>query len=580
MRGVGISRLAWALDKPAPARVVEDKSLSFFIDWAAVAISDPIAEDETEAAQAAPEFFISRAGPDSAVAQRIAHILEDAGRRVIIQDWDFKNRAFMERMHAALTSGARTIALLSPDYLTRDHCAAEWQNTIADDPLNRQSKLIVLRIRPCDPVGLLKSLAYCNLAPLLSAPEHEGLLREAVLASVRTGRAKDPLSPIERFFAAAKPILHSEIKPTANFTGREAALDAIGAALDRGAQAAITQPAAVHGLGGIGKSTLAREFAWRAAEAGRYSGVWWLRAEKAKEAAVWDGIEQGLADLRATLYPGVEPLKDRAEAARSTLRYLSSGGFEKPWLLVYDNVDGKEVLDAWPPPANVHVLVTSRLGRWGGHVAPVEVEEWTPGEALRYLRDASGRADLSDASLGAIAEKLGRLPLALSHAAAYLLDNNAITAADYIAELSARMRRAPDGVAYKASVFATFGLAIEQAEAKAPGAKAAITFAAFLAPGNIPEELFTQKPEIYPPSLQPLAASLPRLREAISALDRLSSSISIRWSGCSRSTASCKPPPATRWKIRQAKQSRASWGNFSESLRKKIENDTQLLPRG
>ncbi len=212
-----------------------------------------------------PEFFISRAGPDAEIAQRIAHILESAGRPVILQDWDFKNRAFMERMHAALTSGARTIALLSPDYLTRDHCAAEWQNTIADDPLNRNSKLIVLRIRPCAPDGLLKSLAFWDLVPLLSAPEQDGLLRDAVLASARTGRQKDPLSPNTRFFEAAKPILHTEIKPTANFTGREAQLDAIGAALERGAKTAITQPAAVHGLGGIGKSTLAREFARAAA---------------------------------------------------------------------------------------------------------------------------------------------------------------------------------------------------------------------------------------------------------------------------------------------------------------------------
>jgi len=469
-----------------------------------------------------PEFFISRAGPDAYVAQRIAHVLEDAGHPVVIQDWDFKNRAFMERMHAALTSGARTIALLSPDYLQRDHCAAEWQNTIADDPLNKQSKLIVLRIKPCEPPGLLKSLAFWELVPLLSAPEQDGLLRDVVLTAVRVGRHKDPLSPIENYFKTAKPILHAEIKPTANFTGREAELDAIGKALASGVQAAITQPAAVHGLGGIGKSTLAREFAWRAAEAGRYSGVWWLRAEKSKEAATWDGIEQGLADLRGVLYPGVEPLKERAEAARSTLRFLSTGGFERPWLLVYDNVDDKEALDAWAPPPNVQVLVTSRLGRWGAQVAPVEVEEWTLDDATRYLRDACGRKDLSDASLTTIAEKLGRLPLAISHAAAYLLENAAITPADYIAKLTTRMKEAPEGVAYKASVFATFGLAIEQAEAKAHGAKAVITFAAFLAPDNIPEELFTQKPEIYPPALQPLAASLPRLREAISALDRLS----------------------------------------------------------
>ena len=85
-------------------------------------------------------------------------------------------------MQAGLTSGARTIALLSPDYLARDFCAAEWQNTIADDPLNRHSKLIVLRIRPCDPVGLLKSLAFWNLVPLLAGPDQDAMLRDVVLA--------------------------------------------------------------------------------------------------------------------------------------------------------------------------------------------------------------------------------------------------------------------------------------------------------------------------------------------------------------------------------------------------------------
>ena len=470
---------------------------------------------------APPEFFISRAGPDKDIALRIADILEADGRRVLIQDRDIKNRSFMERMHYALSCGARTVALLSPDYLASQHCGAEWMNTIADDPLNRNSKLIVLRIQPCDPPGLLKSLAYWNLVPLLT-PGHADTLRDVVLASLRMDRQTGPLSGAARYFEAGKPILHAEIKPTANFTGRAAALDAIGAALSRGAKTAITQPAAVHGLGGIGKSTLAREFAWRAAQAGRYSGVWWLRAEKSKDSATWDGIEQGLADLRGVLYPGVEPPKERAKAARDTLNFLSTGGFEKPWLLVYDNVDDEEVLEAWAPPANVQVLMTSRLGNWGAEVAPVEVEEWELDEAVRYLRDASGRGDLGEAALTHIATGLGRLPLALSHAAAYLKRNRAVTADTYLSELSRRMKEAPKGAAYKASVFATFQLAMEQAEAEAPGARAVLTLAVFYAPDNIPEELFKQAPEIYPPALQPVAASEARLAEAISALDYLS----------------------------------------------------------
>jgi hypothetical protein len=84
------------------------------------------------------DCFISRAGVDAPFADRIGRILEDAGHSVVLQQWDFANRNFMERMHAALESGARVIALLSNDYLASDHCTAEWQNAIAHDPLNKQ----------------------------------------------------------------------------------------------------------------------------------------------------------------------------------------------------------------------------------------------------------------------------------------------------------------------------------------------------------------------------------------------------------------------------------------------------------
>jgi hypothetical protein len=83
------------------------------------------------------DFFISPAGADAPFADRIGRILEDAGHSVVLQQWDFANRSFMERMHAALESGARVIALLSNDYLASDHCTAEWQNAIAHDPLNK-----------------------------------------------------------------------------------------------------------------------------------------------------------------------------------------------------------------------------------------------------------------------------------------------------------------------------------------------------------------------------------------------------------------------------------------------------------
>ena len=116
--------------------------------------------------QALPDFFISRAGAhaaDVAMAAKVGQIIEAEGHRVVLQQWDFANRNFMERMDAALASGARVVAILTPQYLATDYCAAEWMHVLGGDPLNRKGRLIVLRAAECEPKGLLRIIAYWDL---------------------------------------------------------------------------------------------------------------------------------------------------------------------------------------------------------------------------------------------------------------------------------------------------------------------------------------------------------------------------------------------------------------------------------
>ena len=211
------------------------------------------------------------------------------------------------------------------------------------------------------------------------------------------GPPEDPLSPITRFFEAAKPILHAEIKPTANFTGRDAALDAIGEALERGAKAAITQPAAVHGLGGIGKSTLAREFAWRAAEAGPlFRRVVAPRGEVHGQRHLGRHRAGPRRSARRALSRPRTAEGTREGRARHAALSLHRAASKSPG---FSSTTMSTTRRCWTPgrrPPNVQVLMTSRLGGWGAEVAPVEVEEWALDEAIRYLRDASGRGDLDD----------------------------------------------------------------------------------------------------------------------------------------------------------------------------------------
>ncbi len=294
--------------------------------------------------------------------------------------------------------------------------------------------------------------------------------------------------------------------------------------LSAGETAAITQSrVAIHGLGGIGKSTLARQYTFEASQYSIFAGIWWLGASRDKSTGGFDGIERALLELRDTLYPGAEPPRERTAAARGMFDFIEHGGFTKPWLLVYDNVDDLSVLQAWKPPANAHVLLTTRLTTFRkGQVTPIAIEEWALPDAVHYLAHESGRDDFKPGEAAAIAEALGRLPLALSHAAAYLRQVPTSTPASYVAAIERRMKIAPPGMADAKPVYATFQEAIAQAEAEAAGAAAVMTFAAMLAPDNIPLELYRQDAKHYPAELAAVLADPDGLEAATGALARLS----------------------------------------------------------
>jgi tetratricopeptide (TPR) repeat protein len=180
------------------------------------------------------------------------------------------------------------------------------------------------------------------------------------------------------------------------------------------------------------------------------------------------------------------------------------------------------VLDAWRPRGNVHTLVTSRIGNWRLGVSPIEVDAWALAEALAYLVRETGRADLSETELSKLAETLGRLPLALSHAAAYLRRRKAVTIQDYLGDLDRHMSELPKDAEYQSPVYATFRAALRQAEQEAAGATALMSLAAFFAPDGIPEELFQQDAALYPPDLEPVVAKPAHLADTLGVLDDLS----------------------------------------------------------
>lgn len=149
------------------------------------------------------DFFISYNKADAKWAEWIAFILEENAYDVILQSWDFlPGTNFVLEMHRASQSADRTIAILSPDYLSSQFTPSEWAAAFKKDPTSRRGRLIPIKVRPCDPEGLLEQIVYIDLVGIAQS-EAEDL----VLRGISQSRAKPiakPTYPGDEVFAFQK----------------------------------------------------------------------------------------------------------------------------------------------------------------------------------------------------------------------------------------------------------------------------------------------------------------------------------------------------------------------------------------
>lgn len=141
--------------------------------------------------QEGKDFFISRAGADKDWAAWIGYVLEEEGYRVHLQDWDFRpGKSFVRSMQEGATLCQRTLAVLSPDYVTGPFSAMEWEAALTRDPTGADHVLVTVRVRECEPPGLLARYPYIDLMGL-----DEATARSTLIEGVREGRAKPTKRP-------------------------------------------------------------------------------------------------------------------------------------------------------------------------------------------------------------------------------------------------------------------------------------------------------------------------------------------------------------------------------------------------
>jgi tetratricopeptide (TPR) repeat protein len=460
------------------------------------------------------DFFVSYTGTDTAWAEWIADTLEHAGYSTMLQVWDFHpGSAFIARMHQAIQTTQHTIAVLSLAYLASEFGEAEWRSVFAMDPTGERGLLIPVRVAACQPPGLLRDLVYVDLVGLGEA-DAAARLR----AGVTRGRAKPPgprpfpgglTKAGEVGFPGRRPSVFDVPPRNRHFTGRNYQLQTLHHQLAETATSAVVQANAVHGLGGIGKTQLAIEYAHRYAS--DYELIWWIPAEQPAT------IPGRLATFARRLGP-----PDRPNIDEQVQRLFDELGRRGRWLLIFDNAEAPTTLVGCRPPSGEgHILVTSRNPNWGAIAKTIHLDVLDHDDAVEFLRHRLGR---DDPALATLARELGELPLALEQAAAYLEETQTPPAeyVDLLHEHAGKLFTLGKPATAEQTIATTWTISLSEVEVDEPAAAQFLALFAFFAPDDIPRSLLPDQPDALPEPLRHTAQDQLAYNQILGALHRYS----------------------------------------------------------
>ncbi|WP_017591222.1 FxSxx-COOH system tetratricopeptide repeat protein [Nocardiopsis potens] len=324
-----------------------------------------------------------------------------------------------------------------------------------------------------------------------------------------------PPGPVRGPLSRSRPHVWGRI-PQRNpaFVGRQELLDELSRRLTAGDTHIL--PQALRGMGGVGKTQLALEYAWRSQD--RYELVWWIPADTPTQ------VQQALIDLAPRL--GIDADRDPASISRTVLETLRSGHPYRDWLLVYDNAAAPEdIRPLLPSGGPGQVLITSRAADWrnaGGHL--LEVDVFRREESVELLAKR-GPESLTATDADLIADKLGDLPLAVEQTAVWLYETM-MDPADWLEVFDEKQAELLSGVApspdYPWTVGATMNMALDRLLQTDPAALRLLQVCAFLAPQPVPRRLFNNARNVEGPAelREVLSDPAVRLGRVLRAIDR------------------------------------------------------------
>lgn len=347
-----------------------------------------------------------------------------------------------------MQASRKILLVWSQEFFEGDWTTFETRIIQLRDPVGRKDRVIPLLHTPCqipDDWSFRQALDFTEA--LFGTIEFEFRYQQLIHAldpsrryegdferfkATRAGNRDSALIPPVQSLPRGSRMPHA---PNPLFVGREKEMRDLDRMLTPGATVGVH--AAVSGMGGVGKTQLAIEYAYHYGK--RYpGGVFWLSFAKEEEITT---AVAACGGHEAESVPGWNAMKPPEQAAIVQRIWHES---DQPRLLIFDNAEEPVLVEKWRPRhGRCGVLLTCRRDEWPAKmgVKPLPIETLPREKSMELLQEtrpsiatSSKDRETSDK----ICDILGDLPLALSVAAAYLRKYKNDSLTEYLEALSSK----------------------------------------------------------------------------------------------------------------------------------------------
>lgn len=477
-------------------------------------------------ASAPLEVFCCYSHEDEAWLRKLEIHLSLLRRQGLISLWHDRlirpGADWSKSIETHLETASVILLLVSADFLASDYCySVEMKHALERHAAN-EAYVVPILVHPVDWTGA--PFAHLQALPTDARPIVSWRSKDRAMADVAAGIRRViedvPLLAASLPRTALPSIWNIPYSRNPFFVGRETELALVRHHLQGERTSVLTQ--AISGLGGIGKTQIAVEYAYRHHQ--DYKTVLWMLAD------TLESLVSGYVTIAGLLNLPEKNEQDQVLVVRAVQKWFMT---HTQWLLILDNADQLTMVDEFlPPVVGGHILLTTRAQATGTLANRIEVDTLDREESIFFLlkraKALGPDAPLSEAkqqdytAAKEIVEAVDALPLALDQVGAYIEETGMSLSSYLKLREDVLAREGRFSKEHPENIYTSLSLSFRQIKRTNPAAAELLCFCAFLASDAIPEAFIREGASELGRVLGPVAADPMKLNEAIKLLRNFS----------------------------------------------------------